>query len=143
MYLVARRTASMATSKQSDGGGRRDDRQRGVAVPAKDGLEEIRLLRLGRQAGGRAGALGVDQHEWQLSRDGEPKRLRLERDPRTRRRRHSERAGERRADGRADGGDFILGLEGDHAVRPEAHQGVEHRGGRRNRIAGKDHALQP
>ena len=66
------------------GRGRRDDRQRRVAVPAEHHLEQVGLLVLRRHAGRRAGPLDVDDDERQLDHHREAERLRLQGDARVR-----------------------------------------------------------
>ena len=95
------------------GGGQDDDRR--VAVAAHHRLVEVGLLGLGRQAGGRAAALGVDDHQRQLGGDGEADGLGLERDAGAGAGGDAEAAGVGGADGGAGGGDLVLGLEGGDA----------------------------
>jgi len=80
MNLVAIRTASIATSKQSVAVAA-DDRERRVGVAAVDRLEQIRLLGLGRHARRRTGTLRVDHDERQLGGDREAEHFGLEGDP--------------------------------------------------------------
>ena len=44
-------------------GRRRNDRDRAFAIATEQGLEQVRLLRLGRQSGARPATLHVDDHE--------------------------------------------------------------------------------
>ena len=57
---------------------RGDDRQWRLAVAAVDGDVEVGRLGLGRQTGGRAAALHVDEQERQLQRDGQAGGLALQ-----------------------------------------------------------------
>ena len=66
------RTASIAASKQSAGVLGGEDGDRGLAVAAVHHLEQVGLLGLGRQAGGRAAALDVDDDERQLEETARP-----------------------------------------------------------------------
>ena len=111
MNWTARRTASIATSKQSEGLRAARTASGRVAIAAIDRLIEIGLFGLGRQAGRRAAALAVDDHQRQLGHDGEAERFALERDARTGRGSDAELAGIGGADGRADRGDFVFRLE--------------------------------
>ena len=116
------------------GRGRRDDRQRRVRVAPEHDLEQVRLLVLGRHPGRGAGALDVDDDERQLDHDGQPHRLRLERDARTGRGGQRERPAVARADGRADRGDLVLGLERLDPERLVAGQLVQDVRGRGDRV---------
>ena len=80
---------------------RRDHRHRRLAVAAEHHLQQVGLLGLGGQAGGRPTALYVDHEQRQLHHHGEADRLGLQRDARAGRRGDPERAAERRAEGRA------------------------------------------
>ena len=55
-----------------------------LAVAAEEHLQQVCLLRLGRQTGGRASALHIDYHQWQLHDDSQVHGLRLEADARSR-----------------------------------------------------------
>ncbi len=57
---------------------RRDDRNRRLAVAPEHGLQQVRLLGLGRQPGRRPAALDVDDDHRQLDHHREPDGLRLE-----------------------------------------------------------------
>ena len=94
---------------------RRDDRQRRLAVAAEHRLQQVGLLGLGGQARRRPAALHVDHQQRQLERHRQPDRLALQRDPGPGRRRHAQRAAERRTQRRTDAGDLVLGLERGHA----------------------------
>ena len=91
---------------------RGDDRERRVRVPPEQDLEEVALLGLRGQAGGRAAPLDVDQDERQLDHDREPEGLALQRDAGAGGAGDPERAAVRRADRRADRRDLVLRLEG-------------------------------
>ena len=116
--------------------------QRRIRIAPVDGEIEVGLLGLGRHAGRRAGALGVEEDQRQLGGDGEAERLGLERDAGARARGDAEGAGVRGADRGPRRGDLVLGLEGHHIVGLETGQLMQHRGGRRDRV-GAEHQLQP
>jgi hypothetical protein len=109
-----------------------------VGVAPVDSLIEVRLLRLRRQAGRRTAALGIDDDERQLSVDREPDCLGLKRDTRARARGHTDGAGIRRADCRANRCDLIFGLKHTHTELPELREAVQQRRSRRDRI-GTEH----
>ena len=69
MYLSAMRLASRATQKQSPGVDGGEHRHRRLGVAAEQRLQQVGLLGLGGQAGGRAAALDVADHERQLDHD--------------------------------------------------------------------------
>ena len=69
--------------------GRREHRTEHVAVGAERRLEEVRLLGLGRQSGGGAAALHVEQDQRQLGDGGQAQHLGLERHARAARWRSS------------------------------------------------------
>ena len=133
-YLSAMRTASIAASKQSARGGRRDDRHRRLAVTAVHREEQVGLLGLGRQPGGRAATLHVDDDQRQLEAHREAHRLRLQVDARAARPGDREVARERGADRDADRGDLVLGLERADAEVLVLRQLVEDVGRRRDRV---------
>jgi hypothetical protein len=89
---------------------------RRLAIAAVDRLHEVRLLRLRRHARARAGALHVEDHERQFGHDGQTNRFGLQRHARaldvdvT-----AEAARVGSADGAADRGDLVFGLEGHDA----------------------------
>ena len=113
---------------------RGDDRQRRLAVAPVHREQEVGLLGLGGQTGGRAAALHVDEHERQLHADREPERLGLEVDAGTARGGDAELAGERAADRDADRGDLVLGLHRAHAEVLVLRQLVEDVGRGRDRV---------
>ena len=88
-----------------------DDCNRAFAVAAVKGLCEVGLLGLGRDAGRRAAALDVDQHERKLGDHRQAECLALEREARTGGRRDGEVAGIGGADGGADARDLVLSLQ--------------------------------
>ena len=124
------------------GRARRDDRDRGLAVAPEHRLQQVGLLGLGRQSGRRATALDVDDQQRELGHHRQADRLRLQRDARAGGRGHAEAAGERRADGGADAGDLVLGLERRDAEGLVLAQLVEDVGGRRDRV-GAEEQRQP
>ena len=101
---------------------------------AEHHLEQVRLLVLGRHAGRRTGALDVDDDERQLDHDRQAHRLGLERDARAGRGGQRQRPAIRRADGGADRGDLVLGLERLDPERLVARQLVEDVRGRGDRV---------
>ena len=115
MWCTAMRTASRAMAKQSDGVAAARTTIGVSPLRPIHGLVEVGLLGLGRQAGGRAAALGVDDHQRQLGGDGEADRLGLERDAGAGAGGDAEAAGIGGADRGAGGGDLVLGLEGGDA----------------------------
>ena len=133
-YVTAIRTASIAASKQCDGVMAATMGNGRLAVAAVHGVEEVGLLGLRGQAGRRAAPLDVDDEEGELEADGQADRLRLQVEPRARRGGDAERAAEGRADGGADAGDLVLGLEGAHAEVLVLGQLVEDVGGRGDRV---------
>ena len=102
----------MAMVKQSAGVAGATIGDRAFAVAAEHRLQQVGLLGLRRQAGAGPAALHVDDDQRQLGHHRQADRLALERDARAARAGQPERPAERRADGRADGGDLVLGLEG-------------------------------
>ena len=81
-YFNAIRAASSAASKQWLGELGRDDRQRRLAVAPVHREEEVGLLGLGRQPGGRSAALHVDEEQRQLQADRQAEAFGLEVDAR-------------------------------------------------------------
>ncbi|MCG3197354.1 MAG: hypothetical protein GHCLOJNM_01839 [bacterium] len=94
------------------------------------------MFGLGREARAGTAALDVEDHQGELGHHRQPHELALQGDPRPAGAGESERAGVSRADGRADGGDFILGLKGFHSEPFVTRELMEHiaRGG--DRVAG-------
>ena len=90
---------------------RGDDRHRRLAVAAEHRLQQVGLLGLGGQAGGRAAALDVDHQQRELGHHRQADRLALQRDAGARGGGDPEVTGERRADRGTDAGDLVLGLE--------------------------------
>ena len=120
---------------------RGQDRQRALPVATGVGLQEVGLLGLGRQAGGRATALHVQDHQRQLQHDRQADGLALQADARAARAGQRHRAAERRADGGAHGGDLVLGLDGPHIEVLQSGQLVQDVGRRRDRVAAVDERL--
>ena len=142
----------MAMPGRLDGGGeavarrlRRHDRHRRLAVAAVHGVEQVGLLGLGGQAGRGTAALHVDDDQRQLQVDGQADGLGLEVEAGAAGRRHPERAAEGRAQGGADAGDLVLGLEGADAELLAPAELVEDVRRRRDRIAAQEdvHTGQP
>ena len=112
----------------------RDDRHRRLAVAPVHREQQVGLLGLGGQAGGRAAALHVDEQQRQLEAHREAEALALQVDARAARRGDAELARERGADRDADRGDLVLGLQRAHAEVLVARQLVEDVGRRRDRV---------
>ncbi len=91
---------------------RGDDGDGAFAVAAEHRLQQVGLLGLGRQTGARAAALHVDDDQRQFGHHGQADRLGLEADARAAGGGDAQRPAERGADGHADGGDLVLGLDG-------------------------------
>ena len=113
---------------------RRDDRHRRFTVPAVHREQQVGLLGLGGQAGGRPTALHVDQEQRELEAHRETEALALEVDAGTARRGDTELARERGADGDADRRDLVFRLQRAHAEVLVARQLVEDVGRRRDRV---------
>ncbi len=95
--------------------GRRARRQHGhrrFTVAAEHRLQQVGLFGLGRQTRRGAAALHVDDHQRQLGHHGQAHGLGLQRDAGAGGGGHAQRAAVGGADGRADAGDLVLGLEG-------------------------------
>ena len=113
----------------------RHDRQRRLAVTAVVRHQQVGRLGLGGQPGGRAAPLDVDDQQRQLEAHRQPHRLRLEGHAGTAGGGDGEVPAVGGADGRADAGDLVLGLQGAHAEALVLRQLVEDvgRGGDRVR----------
>ena len=117
---------------------RRDHHPRRLAVAAVEGVLQVGLLGLGRQAGRGAAALGVDDHTGDLRRAGVAEHLRHQRQARARGRRHRLDPGVGGAEHRGERGDLVLALDRDAAdLRQLRRQPLEDVGGRRDRVAGE------
>ena len=118
-------------------GGRpgRQHRQRSLPVAPVDGVEQVGLLGLGGEAGRRAAPLHVHDDQGQLEVDGEADGLGLEVESRAAGGGHPEGAAEGGAQGRADAGDLVLGLEGPDAELLSPGELVEDVGCRGDRVA--------
>ena len=115
-----------------------DDRHRRLAVAAVHRHEEVGRLGLGGQAGGRPAALDVDDQQRQLEADGEAHRLALEGDAGTAGGGARQVPAEGGAQGGADAGDLVFGLEGADAEVLVLRQLVEDVGRRRDRVAAEE-----
>ena len=127
MYCVAMRHASIAHSKASAGLRAAITGMRRIAIAAIDRLVEVALLGLGRQAGGRAAALRIDDDQRQLGHDRQAHRLGLQRDAGAGRDGDAQLAGIARADRGADRGDLVFRLEGGDAEFLQPRQVVQDR----------------
>ena len=137
-YFTAIRAASIAASKQPDGvdaatTGTGDSEFRPKSTISRSACSGF----VGIPVDG-PGALDVDDDERELERHREPDRLRLEHDPGPCRRRHAERAAERRAERGSRGGDLVLGLERAHAEVLQLGELLEDVGGRRDRVGAEE-----
>ena len=119
------------------GGGQH--RQWRIRIAAVNGLVEIGLLGLCRQARRGSTALPVHDHERQFRAHGEPHGFGLERDARTRARRNADHAAIRGADSGADRSDLILRLERADAQFAQVREPMQERRGRRNRVGTEHH----
>ncbi len=117
---------------------RRHDRDRRLAVAAEHRLQQVGLLGLGGQAGGRAAALDVDDDERELGHHREADRLRLERHTGAGGGGHAEVTDVGRPDGGTDAGDLVLGLERRDAEGLVLRQLVEDVGGRGDRVGAEE-----
>ena len=84
-------------------------------MPPVHGVQQVGLLGLGGQPGGRPPSLHIDDHQGQLEVDGQPDGLRLEVEPGPAGGGHPEGSPERRAQRGTDTGDLVFGLEGTDA----------------------------
>ena len=81
-----------------------------VAMAQEVQFQDVALAGSGGQAGARAHALDVDDHDRNLGEVGQADELGHERDPGPRGRRQRPGPGPAGADGHADGGQLVLGL---------------------------------
>ena len=116
----------------------RHDRHGGLAVAAEHGMQQVRLLGLGRQSGRRTAALDVDDEKRKLQGDGEANGLGLEVDSWAARRGDPERPAECRPKRSPDAGDLVLGLQRADAEVLVLGQLVQDVRGRRDRIGPKE-----
>ena len=130
MYLVANRTASNAIWKAIGGRGGGQHRHRTLAVPPVHGHQQIGLFGLGGHARARPRALHVDANQRQFGHHGQAQAFGLQREARPAGAGRPDGAGERRADRRDAGGDFILGLQRAHVVLLVLRQFVQNLAGR-------------
>ena len=99
---------------------------------------QIGRLGLGGQTGGRAAALDVDHDQRKLKAHGEPEGFALERNTRATGGRDADVAAIARAEGGADGGDLVFGLEGPDAEVLVLRQLVKDVARRRDRIRAEE-----
>jgi hypothetical protein len=133
MWVTARRTASMAQSKQSPGVAAATTGSWVSPLRPKMACRG-RPARSWSAAGRGAAALDVDDDQRQLGADGEADALHLQRDAGAGTGGDADGAAVGGADGGAHRGDLVLGLEGDDAVALHARQRVQHRRGGGDRI---------
>ena len=115
-----------------------DDRERCLAVSAVHRVQQVRLLRLGRQSGGRTAALDIDDDQRELERQAQPDRLGFQVETGTGCGRDAEMTGEGCSDRHRDRGDLILGLHGAHPEVLVSRELVQDVGGRGDGIAGQE-----
>ena len=101
-------------------------------------VQEVGLLGLGRQAGRRAAPLDVDDQQRQLQGDGQTDGFGLEVEARAAGRGDAEGAGVGGAQGGADAGDLVFGLEGADAEVLVLGQLVQDVRGRGDRVAAEE-----
>ena len=99
-----------------DGRRRKDDLRRVAGLAVKQG-QQIALFNLGREAGGRAAALYVDNDQGNFRHDGQPHEFRFKGDARSGSDGHCRFSGIGGTDGETDRGNLVLGLV-HHASRP-------------------------
>ena len=107
-------------------------------MAAEQGLQQVGLLGLGGQARRRAAALDVDDQQRQLEANGQAYRLGLQVDARAAGGGDAEGARVRGAEGRADAGDLVLGLEGADAEVLVLGELVQDVGRRRDRVTAEE-----
>ena len=117
---------------------RGDDRHRRLPVAAVHRHHQIGRLGFGGQTGGRAAALDVDHDQRKLKAHGEPEGFALERNTRATGGRDADMAAIARAEGGADGGDLVFGLEGPDAEVLVLRQLVKDVARRRDRIRAEE-----
>ena len=113
---------------------RRENRNRSFGVAAKERLQQVGLLGLGRQTGRRAAALDVADHERQFDGNGQSHRFGFEGHARTGRGGDPDAARVSGANRRSDGRNFVFGLERDHAEILVSRKLVQNVRRRRDRI---------
>jgi hypothetical protein len=102
-------------------------------------LQEVGLLGLGREPGGGAAPLDVEDDDGELGHHGQRDPLRLQGEPRATGGAAADRSPEGRADDRADGRDLVLRLQGTHPESLVHRQLVEDVAGRGDRVGPVDH----
>ena len=120
----ARLNSSGTIWKQSVDRRRRHDEARVVALARTQHLPQVALLGLGRDAGGRAGALHVDADDRHLHHGRGAERLGHQREAAARGRAHRPRPGVRRADGHVDHAQLVLDLA-DHDAELRAVAAIQ------------------
>jgi hypothetical protein len=111
-----------------------DHRHGGLAVAAEHRLQQVGLLGLGRHAGGGARPLNVDDHQGELGDHRQVQGLGFKAEPRAGGAGDAQLPAEAGADGRADGGDFVLRLEGPDPEILAVRQVLQNAGGRRDGV---------
>ena len=98
-------------------------------------MHKVGLLSLGRKTGRRTTTHNVDDNERQLSHNSQADAFALKSKTRTRSRSHSEVAGKRSTDSRANASDFVFHLASFHAEVFALSQFVKDVGSRSDRVA--------
>ncbi len=117
---------------------RRDNRHRSFTVATEHRLQQVGLFGLGRQPGRRTASLHIDDDQRQLEHHPEPDRLALQRNPRTRCRRHTQTAAERCTKRRSHTGDLVFSLERPNAERLVLREFVQDVGRRGDGVGAKE-----
>ena len=121
--------------------GRGQNGDRAFAVAAEGGLQQVRLLGLGGQAGGRAAPLNVHNHQGQFHHDRQVDGFAFQADSRAAGAGNRKRSAESRPDGRTHGGNLVLVLDSPHVQMLQLGQLVEQVAGRSNRVGTVDQRL--
>jgi len=116
------------------GRGRGQHGNRSFRIAAEHRLQQIGLLGLRRQSGGRPTALNVADYEGQFGHYSEAQSFCLQRHAGARSRGDGQCAGIGGADGTGDGSNFVFGLEREDAEILVLRELMQNVGGRRNRV---------
>ncbi len=125
--------------KQSPGVAGAIDHDGALAVAPVEGLHQVRLLGLRREAGGRAAPLDVEDDDGELRHHRQRDPLGLEREAGAARGAQPDAPAEGRPDDRPDGRDLVLRLEGPDVEALVHRQLVQDVAGRRDGIGAVDH----